>query len=700
MVGRVTARLGAGARRAAGSVRHKSPLKREILFSMTRNNAGVLWCVWIILWGWSVQPVSALASPQDGGSLKVAPMPIEPPTAGFGQPIPNLLSTDIAGQAFNLRRYAAGSPVVVILTSTSCPLGKKYGPTLAALEQHFASAGVKFVFIGAIASDAVAEAVGVREELGLVGPYLLDRNQELVRALGAESTTEAFLLDAELRLQYRGAVDDQYGLGYTKPAPQRQYLREAIEQWLAEGTVAVPQTSAPGCKILGPVGDAKSPPEYYRDVARIVQNHCLTCHRDQGVAPFALETPDHVIAHAGMILEVVQNRTMPPWFAAADPERPHRWLNDAGLTEAERETLVGWLRSEPQLGDPQFGPLERVFESQWSIGEPNLVVQLPQPNRVRSSGYMDYLHQKITLTHQEDLWIEAVEIRPTAREVVHHVLLYAIPRDSRQLEVDERSHFLAAYAPGNSVQVFGAGFAKKLPANHDLVAQLHYTPNGKATYDQTEIGFRVSPTPPQHEIHVTGIANTEISIPAGAAGHAEVADLIVPRQAMLTAFFPHMHLRGQSFRVEILTADGERQSLLEVPHYDFNWQLEYRLLNPFAVTLGDKIIVTGWFDNSADNPSNPAPEQIVTWGPQTNEEMLIGYVEYYFVDDESGTMQQTRRRASAEQLFARLDRNGDGRISRDELRRPELLTAADADGDGFLSREEIQQAWPRLQRGR
>jgi len=325
---------------------------------------------------------------------------------------------------------------------------------------------------------------------------------------------------------------------------------------------------------------------------------------------------------------------------------------------------------------------------------------LPQPNRVRSSGYMDYLHQKIALTHQEDLWIEAVEIRPTAREVVHHVLLYAIPRDSRQLEVDERSHFLAAYAPGNSVQAFGAGFAKKLPANHDLVAQLHYTPNGKATFDQTEIGFRVSPTPPRHEIHVTGIANTEISIPAGAADHAEVADLTVPRPAMLTAFFPHMHLRGKSFRIEILTADGHRQSLLEVPRYDFNWQLEYRLLNPLEVKLGDKIIVTGWFDNSADNPSNPAPEKVVTWGPQTYEEMLIGYVEYYFLDDESGTMQQTRRRASAEQLFARLDRNGDGRISRDELRRPELFAAADADGDGLLSREEIQQAWPRLQRGR
>jgi thiol-disulfide isomerase/thioredoxin len=635
---------------------------------------------------------------QDVGGGKVAPTVVEPPTAGLGQGVPNLLATDIQGRAFNLRRYAAGSPVVVVLTSTSCPLCKKYGPTLAALEQEFAAAGVKFVFIGAIAADDLAAAEEVRQELGLMGPYLLDRNQELVAALGAESTTEAFFLDPQLRLQYRGAVDDQYGLGYTKPAPQRQYLREAIQQWLANQTVAVPQTTAPGCKILASVRDAHRPLQYHRDVARIVQNHCLECHRDQGVAPFELDSAESLIAHAGMIIEVVENRTMPPWFAAVDTQQPHRWVNDAALTDTERETLIAWLRSEQSLGNPQEGPVARVFDSQWSIEEPNLVVQLPERNRVQRSGYMDYLHQKIPLTHEEDLWIEAVEIRPTAREVVHHVLLYAIERNSRQLEVDERSHFLAAYAPGNAVQEFGPGFAKKLPANHDLVAQLHYTPNGQATYDQTEIAFRVSRQPPRHEILVTGIANTQIKIPPGAANHPQTANLVVPQRAVLTAFFPHMHVRGKSFRVELLRPNGERDSLLEVPRYDFNWQLEYRLLNPLEVEVGNEILVTGWFDNSAENPSNPAPDKEVTWGPQTDEEMLIGYVEYYFLDDDSSPLQQAKRRATPEEAFARMDRNRDGQLSRDEFARPAAFDAVDADGDGSLSREEFQRAWSRSRR--
>lgn len=569
-------------------------------------------------------------------SVKVAPA-VREPSDSIGKPFPNFKATDIQGRAFDLRRFAAGSPVVIALTSTSCPLCKKYGPTLAELEKAYLPRGVKFLFVNSITSDPLEDSLVVQRELGWQGPLLLDRNYELLSRFTAESTTEVFLLDRELTLRYRGAVDDQYGLGYTKPAPQETYLKSAIEQLLDNQSIAVAQTSAPGCRIKLP--GPQEGIEYHRDVASIVQNHCVECHRSGGVAPFPLETPEHVIAHAGMILQVVQNRTMPPWFAAADNEHPHRWVNDSALGADETSALVRWLESNHDLGDSAVGPVPRVFESEWTIGTPSLEVRLPKRNRVRSSGYMDYVHQRIPLTHDRDQWIEAVEVRPTAPDVVHHVLVYAIPRGSDRVDVDERSHFLAAYAPGNGHQAFGKGFAKKLPADHDLLVQMHYTPNGRATFDQTEIGFRFADSPPKHEIKVYGIANTGISIPAGSDDHREIAKLRVPRAAYVTAFFPHMHVRGKSFRFEQQTKQGTKP-LLDVPRYDFNWQLEYRLLNPELVGVGEHILVTGWFDNSAANPSNPDANRTVRWGPQTYEEMLIGYIEYYYADQEPGKIQR------------------------------------------------------------
>jgi len=170
---------------------------------------------------------------QEPAATRVAPQPVTELAANMDQPAPQLLATDLDGRAFNLRQYAAGSPVVVALTSTTCPLCRKYGPTLAGLEQKFRDQGVKFVYVVSIATDALNDARRLREELGWTGPVLLDRNQELVQALQAETTTEAFLYDQELTLRYRGAVDDQYGLGYTKPSS-----RAGQKSWLDQSTAS------------------------------------------------------------------------------------------------------------------------------------------------------------------------------------------------------------------------------------------------------------------------------------------------------------------------------------------------------------------------------------------------------------------------------------------------------------------------------
>lgn len=634
----------------------------------------------------------------DVDRIRQAPQILSDWQAG-SDPLPPILGTDIDGNAFDLRRYAAGHPVVVALTSTSCPLCRKYGPTLADLEKTYTAKGVRFVFIGSIASDSLQQAQQTRDQLGLTGPYVLDRTAKILKTLEADTTTEAFLLDADLKVVYRGAVDDQYGLGYTKPQPTKTYLKDALDQFLEDRPVTVAATSAPGCKILHRDPKATSDLEYYDDIFPIVQNHCVMCHREQGIGPFALQTAEQLAAHAGMIQQVVDDRTMPPWFAAEDPQRPHQWMNRSALSESDRATLLAWLEGDQKIGPRPENLVTRKFPTKWSIGEPDLVVRLPEANAVQASGFMDYIHQKIELNHSQERWVQAVEVRPSSPEVVHHVLVYHVDQNEEEPRIDERSHFLAGYAPGNIGQNYPEGFAKRLPGNSTLLVQMHYTPNGTATTDQTEIAFIFADHPPEHEILVTGIADTNLNIKPHTANHQETATLDVKSEAKALSFFPHMHLRGKSFRFDLIDPDGNSDTILDIPAYDFNWQLEYRLQTPLTVKPGSQIKVTGWFDNSDGNPANPAPDEWVYWGEQTFNEMLIGYVEYYYPNDQTAQpLVAKRQRPTTEQLFRKLDRNEDQYLEASELPRRQDMDGIDTDGDQKVTLEELRRVWERRQR--
>lgn len=623
----------------SAAVAHKAPLFRtdSLTFGAILNRVMVMSVCLGTIFGGEEQLFA-----QDADKIRQAPVVNLQEFQSI--PVQPILGTDIDGHAFDLRRYAAGQPVVVALTSTSCPLCKKYGPTLAQLEKDYAKKGVKFLFIGAITSDSLAEAKSTRDRLGLQGPYLLDPNGSMLQQLNAKSTTEAFLLDRHLNVVYRGAVDDQYGLGYTKPVAKNHYLKDAIDDLISQQEISVPMTSAPGCVIAAKEETAESQLEYYRDIFPIVQNHCVTCHRTDGVAPFALETPEQLIAHAGMVNEVVSNKTMPPWFAEDDQENPNKWMNKASLPQKERQQLLAWLDGDQKIGATSETLVKRQFPSRWTIGTPDLVVKLPRKVPVQASGFMDYIHMKIELDGTEDRWIEAVEVRPTSPDVVHHVLVYHMDKSTGRVNIDESSHFLAAYAPGNNFVNYPAGFGKRLPGNSDLIVQMHYTPNGNETTDQTEIAFRFCKEKPKHEVYVKGIADTRLSIPPGADNHQEQTTFNVPVDTVALAFFPHMHLRGKAFQFQLIQPDNSVEELLNIPAYDFNWQLEYRLQNPISIPKGSSIRVTGWFDNSENNPANPDPEVMVRWGEQTFDEMLIGYVEYYLDTGSSSANNQGAKR--------------------------------------------------------
>ena len=231
--------------------------------------------------------------------------------------------------------------------------------------------------------------------------------------------------------------------------------------------------------------------------------------------------------------------------------------------------------------------------------------------------------------------MQAFEIRPTAPQVVHHVLVFIrYPTDHPRAHEQPRARggvdgYFAAMVPGQGAHTFPEGTARFLPRGSTLLFQVPYTTNGQAGKDRTKLGLIFAPKRPVHEMRSTGIHNTHLSIPPGAANHTQAASRVVPVRGRIYSFAPHMHLRGKAFRYEAVFPDGRRTVLLDIPRYDFNWQLNYQLAEPIDVPAGTRLHAMAWYDNSANNPANPDPSKTVPWGEQTWEEMLIGYVDWH-----------------------------------------------------------------------
>lgn len=576
-------------------------------------------------------------------SPREEPRALKPGECGIGRLIPDLALTTLDGKARRLSDSTGSGPVVIALVSPSCPVSKRYLPTLGQLAAEYGKRGVGFLLIAPNPTDTPAQLEETLRSAGLSAPCLRDEKHELQLALGARATADVFVLDAARTLAYRGAIDDQYGLGYSLDAPRHHYLRPALDAVIAGESPRLAATEAPGCALdLEPKAVAQTELTYHNRISRLMQANCLECHRAGGVAPFALETYEQVVAKSGMIRKMVERGLMPPWFAAPPAPGTHTpWGNDRSLAEQDKADLLAWLGAGKPQGEAKDAPVARVFPKEWAIGQPDLVVQIPQPIEVKATGTMPYQNITVETGLTEDRWVRGLEVQPTAREVVHHVLVFVqepgvvLPGGRARFtgEDDERGGFFAAYVPGNGHALLPEGFAKKLPAGAKLRFQIHYTPNGAATRDQVKLGLIFTDQTPKHIVRVAGIVDHRLSIPPGAPRHPESATLPVPADVKLLGFTPHMHVRGTAFRYEAILPDGTVRTLLDVPRYDFNWQISYRYAEPPTLPRGAAIRATGWFDNSANNPANPDPTKTVRWGAQTYDEMMLGYVEYYLVDE-------------------------------------------------------------------
>lgn len=644
--------------------------------------------------------------------VRQGPVPLKPSEYGIGMKLANITFQDLAESEYQLQQWNKQPAVVFVWTSTTCPISKKYIPTLIDLIKDSPD-NVVWVLVNPVATDKQDEMKEVIAQFDRKIIYVHDKEGTLSTHFGANTTTDSFILSANQTIAYHGAIDDQYGFGYSIDEPRNRYLADALKAVLSNETPYVSATTAPGCTLEK---TEKSPSTdnitYHNRISRIVNRHCVECHRDGGVGPFKLDTYEDVVAHAGMIAQVVDQGTMPPWFAAksTDTEKTHKlhspWANDRSMGETEKSELLKWLASDKPLGDATDGleAVQRVDD--WAIGTPDQVFEFAEPVAIKAKGTMPYQNVIVETNLTEEKWVQAIEIRPSTPAVVHHVLVFAL--DSGDPEngtgndaADERSGYWAIYVPGNNHVVYRPDFARRLPKGAKLRFQMHYTPNGKATTDQTKIGLIYANEPPKHEVKVVGIVDPRLNIPPGAPNHRAEATLTVPAEAKVLGYLPHMHLRGKACRYEITRADGTVGTLLDVPRYDFNWQLLYNYYEPLSVSPGDKIKFIAWYDNSPNNPANPDPSKTVRWGAQTEDEMHLGYVEYYLPNEQPGSSQSLRTRllpnvgngANVEAIFKRLDKDNNGKVVESEI--PEAQRARimrlDSNGDGAITLEEAKR---------
>lgn len=531
---------------------------------------------------------------------------------------------DHAGAKRSLAEWSDKPVLVVVFLGTECPLAKLYGQKLAELDKEYGDRGVRIIGINSNQQDTLQELAGYGTKFGIEFPLLKDPGAKVADQFGATRTPEAFVLDQQRIVRYHGRIDDQYGVGSARNNANSTELVDAIEALLSDKSVAIAQTQPVGC-LIGRRAPSRTvgAVNYSEHIAPLLQEHCVNCHREGQIAPFTLTDYADVAAWADMCLEVIDDERMPPW--GANPAHGE-FANDARLTDDEKKLFRQWVDAGVPEGNPDDLPAAREFVDGWQIPNPDVVYKMPEEFKVPANGTVPYKFFIFDPGFKEDKWVCAAEARPGNHEVVHHLFLFWIPPDQKKPRtIDALKNAIAAFAPGMSPIIGPEKYAVRIPAGSKLAFQVHYTPNGTATTDRSEAALVFSdPKKVEKEVHVAAAFNAKFLIPPYHPNYPIEAKRKFDEATYLYTLTPHMHYRGKAFRFTARYPDGSEEILLDVPRYDFNWQIVYLLKKPKLLPAGTVVKINGYFDNSAENPLNPDPSQTVHWGDQTWDEMMLG----------------------------------------------------------------------------
>ncbi len=589
----------------------------------------------------------------------------EPGGAKLGTKIADVTFKDAAGKPSALYDRAGKKAVVVIVLSFDCPNSTDYSPTLADLARSYADKGVAFLGVCVGDDEDAASVARKAGEYKLGFPVYRDDKGAAVEALKAGHTPEAFVLDHNFVLRYRGRIDDAYSARLKKSrAVTRHDLKDALDEVLAGKPVSRPLTQAVGCPVHA-ARDVKTDGRvtYYRDVLPILQENCQACHRPGEVGPFALMTYRQAVSWAADIKDYTKSRQMPPWKIVEGVP----FHNERRLSDRDVATLAAWADNGTPAGDPKDAPKPKEFVDGWMLGKPDLVLQ-PKEEFVLGPGGRDLFRCYVLPTNlSEDKYVVALEVKPTNPRVVHHTLNYIdslgrgrkleegaqeAEKDRKPDEYDRGPGYssamgvgfvpnggLSGWAPGQLARRLPEGYGWHLPRGSDVIMQVHYHRDGRVEKDRTQVGlYFAKETAGMRRFKggviqghfpkvglLPGIAGT--GVPAGDAHCRVTGHVDVQEDCTLHSIMPHMHLTGKEIKVTLQPASGERRTLLAIKDWDYNWQETYFLKEPLKLKAGDRLEVEAVYDNSDKNPNNPNdPPRTVFVGEQTTNEMCFVFL--------------------------------------------------------------------------
>jgi len=626
----------------------------------------------------------------------LALLSLSTPGAADVDRIGNFMLLDHQGKAHELYYHQNAEAVVIMIQGNGCPIVRNAIGDFQTVAEDYAERSVEFFMLNANIQDNRDSIADEAAEFGIELPVLVDDTQLVAESLEVVRTAEVFVIDPDTwQLVYRGPMHDRITYEHQKAAAENTYLRDALDTLLAGEPVQTAQRDAVGCLINFPARNEDHGQISYADtIAPMLEDNCTVCHSPGGIGPWAMTSYDMVRGFAPMIREVVLTQRMPPWHAD-----PHigQWQGDRSLSEAQKRTLVHWIEAGAPRGDGP-DPLTEVepINSDWPLGEPDLVIEVPAFD-VPASGVVDYKFPAVANPLDEGVWIEAASVIPGDRAAVHHVLVGSTETYQPNAEEEDSvfDNYIIGYAPGAESYVMPEGTGVYVPPGGAYNFQMHYTPYGKATTDRTRLGLYFADGKPDNFLRHQVVVDPTMQIDPHDANHEEQAYFAFPRDAVLYTLFPHSHYRGKASSFELVYPDGRSETLLSVPAYDFNWQRGYDFVAPKKVPAGSKLVHRTVYDNSKQNPANPDPGRTVPWGLQSWDEMLYGAFSYAWSEETAEQPIHDNQLAELGQWFGFIDENMDGKLVWSEL--PEFMKKrlvqgfkmADGNGDGGLDMQEF-----------
>ena len=478
---------------------------------------------------------------------------------------------------------------------------------------------------------------------------------------------------------------------------------------------------------------------FANDIAPIIHEKCSNCHRKGQPGPFELISFQDVRNRAATIQAVIEDKYMPPWKPVSNDLE---YSNDRRLTAGEKKAFASWVESGMPAGD--LSSIESPdFSSEWSLGEPDLVVQMKGRFEVPASGPDVYRSFIFPLQLEEDQWVKAIELKPTAKGAVHHALFFLDSSgEGRRLDgrdgqagISGMSFLrgsqaaggisgLGGYVPGAIPNKLPGDLATRLPKGSDIVMQTHFHPTGKVEWESATLGLYFADRPPTRKLNSVQVPPlfgrfANLDVPAGVSDFEISDSMTFPVDVEIVRVGGHAHYICREMELHATLPDGKKIDLLTIDDWDLDWQDTYQFKEPLSLPKGTRVDVRILYDNSADNPENPnSPPQRITWGRESNDEMGSLILQVLAKDEQErpeleaairdqlrlavrgGARQGTQntegsRSATARKgIIERLDSNGDGKITFEEVPaalRKRVFDFADLNGDKVIDAKEIQK---------